>query len=102
MKKKKRVRESDRERLKDLKEHDAVVEAYDDKDADDLNYDDVLEVVLPEPSEETIMERPEDEMVFINLHEDRGIFDRINQLAGENVSSHEVIHQYVNEFEEDL
>ncbi len=90
-----RVRRRDRQILKRLGRTEYIREVT---GVDDPTYEDVLEVVLPEADDDTVLERPEEDMVFVNLEQ---MHQRTRKLAGENVPAHEVIRHYVAEFVEE-
>lgn len=91
-----RVRREDRERLKRLSETERFQEII---GIEDPTYEDVLDEIMPDPADETILRRPEEDMVWIgSLQEEKK--DRVLELAGENVSAHHVVHEYLREFVE--
>lgn len=86
-----RVRREDRWRLKQLKDHPEMIE----KAGENPSYDDMLEVILPEPTEDNIVARPEEDMVPLSVSR---MHEKTKELAGENVSAHEVIRYYIDDF----
>lgn len=90
-----RIRRKDRKILKRLGEMDEI---QDELGVEEPTYEDVLQLILPEVSEDTIMERPEEDMVFVNLED---MYDRTHELAGENISAHRVIREYTEQFLEE-
>lgn len=68
-----------------------------DKEEDET-YSDYLDRILPEPSEETVLSQPEEEMSRIRVNEDAHA--RVHSLAGENVSAAQVVAYYYAEAHE--
>lgn len=96
-----RVREQERELLKDLQTIPDVREmALDDgvleNEDDALSYEKLLQLVIPDDAE--VLARPEEEMAWITVHDYR---DEVLRLAGENVSAHKVIRHYTELFIEE-
>lgn len=91
-----RVRRRDRKRLKILASIPEVQEAC---ETEDPTYEDLLREVLPEADEDTVIERPEEDMVWVS-NIDEG-YDKAHELAGENISAHHVINEYLDEFVEE-
>lgn len=97
-----RVREADRALLKRFKETKSVREqaveegVLDHMDAQ-MSYKDVLKLMIPDDAE-TMERSEEDEMGWITAGEDNK--ETILELAGENVSVHEVINHFAEQFAE--
>lgn len=91
-----RVRRSDRKRLKALQETEIVQEQTDDETP---NYEQTLKTILPEPEDDTIISLPEKDMVWVDGTGE--MRKRLKELAGENVSIHQVVNHYIEQFEEE-
>lgn len=98
-----RVREEERQLLKDLQKIPEVREMaveegiIDDADSDPLSYDKLFQLIIPDDAE--ILSRPEDEMAWVTV--DDIIKDEVQELAGENISAHRVVREYTQQFVED-
>lgn len=91
-----RVRRRDRERLKALKRVEAIREQV---GSEEPTYEEILQLVLPVPDDDTILERPEEDMVFVNL---KDAYEKTHSLAGDNVPAHKVVSEYLDEFTDEI
>lgn len=93
-----RVRGDDRQLLKDLKEmesvrEEAVEEGLIEDRESTVTYETLLFLAIPDDANPV----SRDDMRWLNA---RGAKSRIKELAGENVSNHEVVTKFVREFAE--
>lgn len=93
-----RVKGGDRQLLKELQEMESVKEmAVNQGLIDDMgcpmSYEKVLLLAIPEDAEP--LERPEEDMCWLNAGNAKG---QITELAGENISNHEVVTRFARQF----
>lgn len=95
-----RVRESDREMLKQFKQSQSVKqEAVDEGiigDTDEqLSYRDLIMLIVPEDADEMSV----GEVAWVQMRDEEAK-DRVLDLAGDKVSAHQVVNRFVSEFAE--
>lgn len=95
-----RVKENDRQKLRDLAEEDWVRENADpDLSPETSLYSYVLSAIVPnEVDEEDVLSR---EMVYVHGVSD-DIKSRVDSMAGENVPVHEVLELLIQDAKEDM
>ena len=96
-----RIKGEDHRTLEEMQDHFevkkiAVEEGVIDSAQDDLSFRDVCRLIVPEDADP--VERPEDDMQWQNAGDMKEV---ILNLAGENVSVHEVVTVFTEEFIEE-
>lgn len=93
-----RMRHEDRDRLRELKQDEdirkqAVEEGIVDSADRNLTYEEILLMMIPEDGE------PLSWSMVTVTSKNNGARDRIQNLAGNYVAAHDVIHHYLTEFD---
>lgn len=92
-----RVRGEDSERLQSLKDSEKVeqmaLEAGLIEEGEKISYEHILSLAIPEDAE--VISRSD--MTWIRVG-DEDVHEEVMELAGENVSAHEVVHRFTEQF----